>query len=96
MCSHLIGKILSLRQQDKLDCSLNVLLETFPKPVKCTFRLPMDYLEETDVHTISPEVSADLELLQNLSSIICMNPEAPFQRPYCLKWRVSLLPTGLF
>ena len=72
MCSHLIGKILSLRQQDKLDCSLNVLLETFPKPVKCTFRLPMDYLEETDVHTISPEVSADLELLQNNT---LLNPE---------------------
>ena len=68
MCSHLLKKIVAFQNQsqDKIDCSRNpVLLETFPKPVKDTFRLPMEYLEETDIHPVSPEVCADLELLQN-------------------------------
>lgn len=64
MCSHLLTKIISNRQSE--DCSKNeILLETFPKPVKDTFRLPMEYLEEKDIHKISQEVCDDLELLQN-------------------------------
>jgi len=65
MCSHLFGKIMTYHNE-KTDCSHNrVLLETFPKPVKDTFILPIEYLEETYVHHVSEEVEADLELLQN-------------------------------
>lgn len=71
MCSHLFAKMIVLNTSEKTDCSSNpVLLETFPKPISQTFRLPIDYLEESEKHQVSQEVSADLELLKNNTSYL--------------------------